>query len=312
MAFHSCVSGNNPLDRLGRLRLFVAVADKASFAEAARTLGLSPTAASRAVASLEAELGVALLRRTTRSVALTPEGAAYLERARRALDELDEAARSLQGGQAEPKGVLIVTAPVVFGRLHILPIVTQLLAAHPGLDARLTLTDRLARLVEEGIDVAVRIAELADSALHATRVAEVRRALVASPAYLARRGTPRGAGRTRRPRPRRLRHVRRGGGVAVRRRHEAERARRAAPRDQQRRCGDRGGDRRRGVTRVLNYQTDAHVKARRLAYVMPEFDPPPTPVHLVTQANRLRSPNVRAFLDEARRRLRRLEPAGEA
>ncbi len=297
------------MDRLGRLRLFVAVADQASFAEAARTLGLSPTAASRAVAGLEAELGVALLRRTTRSVALTPEGGAYLERARRALDELDEAARSLQGGQAEPKGVLIVTAPVVFGRLHILPIVTRLLAAHPGLDARLTLTDRLARLVEEGIDVAVRIAELADSALHAIRVAEVRRALVASPAYLAKRGTPRGpedlAGHDL------VASDTFAAAGAWRFGADMKRSVRVEPRlvtnsvDAAIEAAIAGV----GIARVLNYQTDGHVAAGRLAYVMPDFDPPPTPVHLVTQANRLRSPNVRAFLDEARRRLRRLNSA---
>ena len=297
------------MDRLDRLRLFLTVADKESFAEAARSLGVSPTAASRAVAGLEDELGVSLLRRTTRSVSLTREGAAYLERARRALDDLDDAARFLGGVQAEPRGLLIVTAPVVFGRLHILPIVTKLLRAHPGLAARLTLTDRVVRIVEEGIDVAVRIADLADSALHAQRVAEVRRTLVASPAYLAARGEPQspedlaahdliafdtfaangewrfGADLKRvvRVEPRLLTN-------------SVEAAIDAAL----------GGA---GVTRTLNYQTDAHVAAARLRYVLPEFEPRAIPVHLVYQANRLRSPNVRAFLDEAKRSLK-LSAAG--
>jgi DNA-binding transcriptional LysR family regulator len=119
------------LDRLEQLRIFGAVADKASFAKAARALRVSPTAASRAVASLEKSLGVALLRRTTRAVALTPEGAAYLERSRRALDELDDAARSLRGVSGESRGLLVVTAPVVFGRLHILPIVPACSAPIP-------------------------------------------------------------------------------------------------------------------------------------------------------------------------------------
>src|SRR5579859_3126104 len=149
------------MDRLDALRTFLAVARQQSFAKAAASLRISPTAASRAIAELEESLGVALLRRTTRSVTLTPEGAAYLERCRPALDQLDDAARSLRGENAEPHGTLIVTAPVVFGRMHILPVVIELLRAHPGLDVQLMLIDRVIRMVEEGIDVAVRIADLA-------------------------------------------------------------------------------------------------------------------------------------------------------
>src|SRR6516225_9816889 len=178
------------MDRFDALKTFVAVADHRSFVEAARTLRISPTVASRAIAELEKDLGVTLLRRTTRSVGLTPEGAAYLVRCRIALDELDDAARSLRGENAEPRGDLVVTAPVVFGRMHILPIVTKLLRDHPQLDVHLILVDRVIRLVEEGIDVAVRIADLSDSSLHAVRVAEVRRVPVASPAYLTEQGLP--------------------------------------------------------------------------------------------------------------------------
>ena len=180
------------MDRFEALKAFVAVAEHRSFAEAARTLRISPTAASRAIADLEQALGVTLLRRTTRSVGLTPEGATYLQRCRIALDELDDAERSLRGENAEPRGELIVTAPVVFGRMHILPIVTKLLRAHPQLNVNLTLVDRVIRLVEEGIDVAVRIADLSDSSLHVVRLAEVRRVLVANPTYLADRGVPSG------------------------------------------------------------------------------------------------------------------------
>ncbi len=292
------------MDQLDRLRLFVAVADKASFVEAARSLGVSPTAASRAVAALEDELGVVLLRRTTRSVTLTPEGVAYLERARRALDELDDAARFLRGARAEPGGLLIVTAPVVFGRLHILPIVTKLLGAHPGLAARLTLTDRVVRIVEEGIDVAVRIADLTDSALHAVRVAEVRRTLVASPGYLAARGEP-GSPEDLMDHDLIAVDLFAGNaewrfGVDLKRvvRFEPRLATNSVEAAIDAAIGGAG------LTRTLSYQTDAHVAAGRLRYVLPEFDPRPTPIHLVYQVNRLRSPNVRAFLDEAKRSLK--------
>ena len=295
------------MDRLDWLRLFVAVADRASFAEAARSLGVSPTAASRGVAALEDALGVALLRRTTRSVALTPEGAAYLERARRALEELDDAARSARGDQAEPRGLLVVTAPVVFGRLRILPIVVRLLRAHPELEVRLTLTDRFSRIVEEGIDVAARIGELADSTLHAARVGRVRRALVASPAYLEARGEPAAPsdlidhdliafeglslnGEWRFG-PKLATIVR----CEPRLMTDSVDAAIAAAVDGV------------GVTRCLTYQADPHVAKGRLRYVLAAFEPPPWPVQLVYQANRVRSPNVRAFLDEARRTFREAE-----
>jgi len=293
------------MDRLDMLRTFAAVADKASFAEAARSLGVSPTAASRAVASLEDMLGVPLLRRTTRSVALTAEGTAYLERCRRALDELDDAARTLRGEMAEPRGVLIVTAPIVFGRMHILPIVNTLLRTYPALNVRLMLTDRVVRMSDEGIDVAVRIADLSDSALHAVRIAESRRVLVASPAYLAARGTP----------------------VAVPQLHDHDLiAFDNFTRNGEWRFGPDGKLAIKceprlltssveaaidavidgiGIARVLSYQVDHHVAAGRLAYVLAAYDPPAVPVSLVYQANRQRSPNVRALIEEARRCFKR-------
>ena len=293
------------MDRLDQLRTFAAVADRASFAEAARSLGISPTAASRGVASLEESLGVALLRRTTRSVALTPEGAAYLERCRRALDELNDAARSIRGDRAEPRGLLIVTAPILFGRMHILPIVIRLLNAHPALDVRLALTDRYVRLVDEGVDIAVRVGELGDSSLHAVHIVEVRRTLVASPAYLAARGAPTDA--------------------AGLRSHDLITFDIFAPNGEWRfgpdlktvvRCEPRlmtdsveaaidAAIDGAGIARTLNYQTDPHVVAGRLRYLLPDLNPPPLPVNLVYQANRLSSPNVRTFLEEARRTFRR-------
>ena len=293
------------MDRLDRLRVFVAIADKASFTEAARALGVSPTAASRGVAELETSLGVALLRRTTRSVALTPEGAAYLERCRRVLEELDDAARSIRGDKADPRGLLIVTAPVLFGRMHILPIVTRLLRAYTELDVRLGLTDRFTRLVEEGVDVAVRIGDLADSSLHATRVAEVRRVLVASPAYVAARGAPATAADLS------DHDIIAFEGFILngewRFGPKLETVVRCEPRlvtDSIEAAIDAAIE-GIGIARALSYQTDHHVAAGRLNYLLSDVEPPPWPVNLVYQANRLRAPNVRAFLDEARRALRR-------
>lgn len=178
------------MDRLRTLRTFISVAEHRSFAEAGRRLSLSPTTVSRTIAALETSLGVQLLRRTTRSVSLTEEGALFLDHCRAGISEIEQAYDVLQGRRSAPSGLLTVTAPVLFGRLHIQPAVTQLLASFPELRVRLLLLDRVVSLVEEGVDVAVRIAELPDSALHMTRVGEVRRVFTASPAYLAVHGRP--------------------------------------------------------------------------------------------------------------------------
>lgn len=289
------------MDQMLALRTFVTVANKRSFVEAARALGISPTAASRGVAGLEESLGVTLLRRTTRSVTLTPEGESYLDRCRRALEELDDAARAVRGDAAEPRGLLIVTAPVVFGRMHILPILEALLRAHPGLDIRLTLTDRIVRLAEEGIDIAVRIADLSDSALHAARITQVRRVLVASPKYLKDHGVP--------------------ATVAELGDHDLI-AFDNFTRNGEWRFGPDGDEAVRceprlmtnsveaaidatlsglGILRVLDYQVEQHIATGRLRYVLASHDSAPIPVSLVYQANRLRSPNARALIEAARR-----------
>ena len=292
------------MDRLDALRTFVAVADRRSFAEAARWLRISPTAASRAVGELEQGLGVTLLRRTTRSVGLTPEGAAYLERCRRILDELDEADRSLRGEDAGPRGALVVTAPVVFGRMHVLPVVNGLLRAHPALDVQLSLTDRVIRLVEEGVDVAVRIADLSDSALHAVQVTRVRRVLVASPAYLERRGEPTEVAQLHDHdlvvfdnfAPSRKWRFTASGRPAVR----------LEPRlltNSVEAAIDAALD-GLGIARALSYQVEAHLQAGRLRYVLPAYDPPAVPVSLVFQANRRGSPNVRALIAAMQARFR--------
>ena len=168
----------------------VAVCDGEGFGAAARRLGVSPSVVSRQVAWLEERLGVRLLERTTRSLRLTEAGATYLERARAILAELEEADTAAAGDLAEPRGRLAVSAPLIFGRLHVAPVLSSLMREHPGLTTELGLSDRYVSLVEEGYDAGVRIGALSDSGLIARRLGETHRVLVASPDYVARNGAP--------------------------------------------------------------------------------------------------------------------------
>src|SRR6267154_2350626 len=178
------------MDRLDAMQAFVAVADLQGFAPAARKLGLSPSAVTRLIAALEDRLGARLLQRTTRKVALTDAGARYLERARCILADVEEAERAAEGEQTRPGGRLVVSAPLGFGRLHVSPIMSAYLKRYPEVSADLRLSDRMVNLVEDGIDLAVRIGHLPDSTLVARHVGEMRRIVVASKEYLKRRGEP--------------------------------------------------------------------------------------------------------------------------
>lgn len=288
------------MDDVSAIRVTLAVAEEASFAKAARRLRISPTAASRAVAALELELGTTLLRRTTRSVTLTEAGATYLAKARRALDELDGAARSARGLASEPHGTLVITAPLIFGRLHVLPVVTELLARHAALDIRLVLTDRVVHLVEEGFDAAVRIAPLPDSALLAVRLTSVRRIVVASPDYLARRGTP------QTPEEVAERDVIAFENEAIPQewRFAAGRSVRFRPRlwldsaDAVLAAAASGT----GICRVLDYQAADWIARGKLVEMLQPFAPEPVPVSLVFEARRRDEVNLRAFIEAIRRR----------
>ncbi|PCC69221.1 transcriptional regulator, LysR family [Nannocystis exedens] len=277
---------------------FVAVAELRGFAPAARELGLSPSAVTRLVAALEERLTTRLLQRTTRSVSLTDAGARYLERARRILSDLDEAEAAAQAEHGEPTGRLVVAASNLFGRLAVAPVLSDYLARHPGVVAELTLSDRNINLVEDGVDVAVRIGALSDSSLHARRVGATRRVVVAAPAYLASRPPPRtpdeladhpvaqftGLDPTPewrfvvdgRPRTVALRPVLATNSADATISH-----------------AERGG----GLTMALAYQVAASVRAGRLAVVLAEFEPPPQPIHLVYPSARLVPAKVRAFVD---------------
>src|SRR5436190_15847977 len=178
------------MDRIDAMQAFVTVADLQGFAAAARKLGLSPSGVTRLIAALEDRLGARLLQRTTRSVTLTDAGARYLERARRILGDVEEAEGAAEGERTRPGGRLAVSAPNGFGRLHVSPVVSAYLKRYPEVAVDLRLSDRMINLVEEGIDLAVRIGHLPDSTLVARHVGEMRRIVVASKEYLKRRGEP--------------------------------------------------------------------------------------------------------------------------
>ena len=179
------------MDRFESISAFVAVAKAGGFSAAGRRLGVPLATMSRRVAELEADLGARLLLRSTRQVVLTEAGQSFFSTCERLLAELEEAEQTVTGEYRSPKGELAITAPVGFGRLHVQPLAIDFLAAYPEINLRLHLVDRLVDIVEEHVDLAVRIAELKDSSLIAKPLGHIRMVVTASPAYLERRGTPR-------------------------------------------------------------------------------------------------------------------------
>jgi len=292
------------MDRLDSIAVFVTVAERRGFIAAARRLGRSPAAVSRAVAALEDELGLRLINRTTRALSLTEAGESLLERGRRLLADYQDIKDALEGGGAA-KGVLTVTAPVQFGRLHIMPIVRRFLVDHPGVDINLRLLDHIAPLVDEGIDVALRIGELPDSSLLALRVGAVRRVLVASPAYIAAHGAP------MRPEDLENHAFISAFGASVTSNlltlgPEEDRSFRFRPRLSVNSI-DAGLDAAAaglGIVRLLSYQVEAALAAGRLVRILADFEPPSVPIHLVRPAGRRPSQKVSLFIAEAAAALR--------
>jgi DNA-binding transcriptional LysR family regulator len=178
------------MNRLDSMAILVAVVDSGSLSAAARRLGMPLATVSRKVGELESHLNTRLLHRTTRQLSLTEAGASYVAACRRILEEIDEAERVAIGEYVSPKGELVITAPVVFGRLHVVPVISAFLAEYPEIDVDLVLTDRVVHLLDEHTDVAIRIGELPDSSLVGIRIGSIRRVICASPAYLAAHGVP--------------------------------------------------------------------------------------------------------------------------
>jgi DNA-binding transcriptional LysR family regulator len=291
------------MDRIDNVAVFAEVAERGSFSGAAKHLNRSAAAVTRAVAELEARLGVRLLNRTTRAVRVTEAGQRFLVGARRVLADLAEIEQGAAGQGQAPRGELRVTAPIVFGRRHVLPLVTDFLARYPQVSVRLSLLDRPVDLVEDGLDVAIRIGALADSSAIAARVGAMRRIAVAAPAYLKRRGRPEtpadlgqhdviafaGLDRVERWR------FANGAEARIKPRlivNTAEAALDAAV------AGF-------GITRVLSYQAVDALSDRRLIRVLREHEAGATPVHVVHPEGHHTPPKLRAFLDAVVPGLRR-------
>ena len=293
------------MDRLAAIKIFVAVAEAGSLSAAGRRLGMPLPTVSRHLAALENQVGARLITRTTRQLVLTEPGRHYLESCRRILVELDAAEQRLAGEHDEPSGELAVTAPVAFGRLHVLPIVAEFLAKFPRVTARMLLVDRVVDLMEEGLDVSVRIGALPDSSLLATRVGAIRLVTCASPDYLAKRGVPAtpqelcghasisftmlsrpDAWRFAGPKPQQL--------VTVSPRlivNTAEAAIDAAKANL-------------GITRVLSYQAAASLADGSLRLVLEDYEPEAMPVSLLHREDRLPQAKVQGFIALAAPRLR--------
>ncbi len=280
-------------DRVVAMQTFLRAVDGGSLSAAARALGKSLAAVSRTVSQLEERLGVQLLHRSTRKLTLTEAGTAFYESAKRILAEIDEAELSLVGSAAAPRGMLTVTAPLLFGRLHVAPVVVEMLEKHPQVSANLMLVDRNVSLVEEGIDVAVRIGRLDDSALVARALGEVPRVVCAAPAYLRRHGTPKA------PEDLRKHECLRFGGLTPGRewtfQRDGKAVRVAVGGRFDCNVGEPVIDAARagaGVVMALGYQVADELTSGRLVRLLRKFEPPPLPISAVYRSPRLMAGQV--------------------
>lgn len=293
------------MDRLDAMSAVVAVGEAGSFSAAARHLGMPLPTLSRRISDLEAHLNTRLFNRSTRRLSLTDAGQSYLQACKRILDDVSEAERSASGEFNAPRGELVISAPIVFGRLHVLPTIGAFLKAYPDVRVRFVQSDRLINLLEEHVDLAVRIGELLESNLIAARVGSTRRVVCASPSYLAEFGTPKHptdvpahqmisfegltsqdtwffkAGSAEIPIPIRPKLIVNTAEAAI----------------------DAAID-GIGLTRVLSYQVEHAIETGALATILKRFEPAPAPISLVYPSQRRLPIKLRAFLDFAAPRLR--------
>jgi DNA-binding transcriptional LysR family regulator len=293
------------MDRLHLMSVYVAVVDAEGFAGGARKLHMSPPAVTRAVVALEERLGVKLLNRTTRYVRMTEAGQKYYEDSKRIISLADEADNAALGINAEPRGQLSVTASVLFGRLYVMPGIVEFLRQYPAVEVNALFVDRVVNMLEEGVDVAIRIAELPDSSYRALRVGSVRRVLCASPDYLVSHGIPLTPDDLLK--------------------HQIILARGLNPNNEMRFMRDRQAQTVKlqpilsvsdndsaasaamaglGVTRLLSYQIAEPLQAGKLKIVLGDFESPPVPVHILHREGRHSSAKIRSFVDLMAERLR--------
>ena len=293
------------MDRFHAMQVFVRVAETGGFAEAARQLNMSPPAVTRAVAWAEDRLGTALFARTTRSVKLTEPGKRYLDDCKRILADIDEAEGAAGGSYGTPTGTLTVSAPVLFGQIYVLPVLTDFLSTNPGVTGRALFLDRVTHMIEEGIDVALRIGHLPDSSYIATRLGHVRRVMCGAPDYFEARGVP--------VIPSDLLQHRLIApttawtsldwrfGVAEKTTVRVSPALFCNTNESAITAAVSGW----GLTRVLSYQIGPQLLAGTLRTVLTDWEEAPLPIHVVHPEGRRPSAKVRAFVDLSVERLRR-------
>jgi len=286
------------VDQIHLMNVFVAVGEEEGFAAAARRLDLSPAAVTRAIAGLEEQLGVKLLLRTTRNMRLTEAGRRYLDDSRNILASIEEANEAAAGVNSAPKGNLSVTASVLFGKTFVMPCIVDFLKQYPEVEVTALFLDRIVNLVDEGIDVAVRIGHLPDSSLKALRVGQVRRVLCASPEYLAKHSVPQHPSDL-------LRHtIIAASGISPRAEWkfgaiDDPTTVRLRPRltvtsnDAAIEAATAG----LGISRLLSYQIAGELAAGRLKIVLADFEEAPWPVNLVHRESKFGSSKVRNFID---------------
>lgn len=294
------------MDRFTELQTFVAVADTGGFNAAARALNRSPPTVTRLVSGLETRIGTRLFTRTTRQVGLTEAGERLYHDARRLLEDLESAEAAAAGAHEAPQGLLSVTAPVIFGRRYVAPILRDFVDTYPLVSTRALFLDRTVNLIEEGMDVAVRIGDLPSSSLTATRVGEIRQVVVASPDYLAARGTP------MTPEDLRRHRLAAAGAYSQGESWNFERARsstriaidpafRSSTLDA---CID-AALAGWAITRVLSYQVADEMRSGQLVEVLRGQDDRRMPIHLLHAEGPLRAAKIRTFVDHAARDLRK-------
>lgn len=293
------------MDRLYLMSVFVVVAEEESFAGAARRMGMSPPAVTRAIAMLEDRLGVKLLNRTTRHVRATEAGQRYLDDARRVIAAADEADEAAMGLNAQPRGHMTVTAPVLFGRMYVMPGIVDYLQRYPDTTVSALFLDRVVNMLEEGVDVGIRIGELSDSSYRALRVGHVRRVICASPAYLKKRGIPQTPQDLRQhevilasslSQSVEWRFVSQGEPISVRIKPRLN----VSSNDGAIEAALRG----MGVTRLMSYQVAPLLAQDQLKVVLSEFESPPVPIHIIHREGRHASTKMRAFIDLMAERMR--------
>ena len=286
------------MDRLRTMMVFVAVAEEAGFARAARRLNMSSPSVTRAVSNLEERLGIRLFHRTTRSVHLSELGERYVADCRRILAEIEFADQNVAGLHSVPKGAVTITGPILFGRKVVTPAILNLLERYPDITVSTLFVDRIVHLIDEGVDVAVRIAELPNSSLSAIKVGQVRPVLCASPDYLERHGTPQAPGDLSRHHLVEFTAMTLGGEWTF------EKGRKREVFRPHSRLSSNSGDvaitaavAGRGIVRVLSYQVAQQLQSGELKLVLDHFSPPSVPVHIVHKEPGQTSARVRAVVD---------------